>query len=94
MNKVQSKLFGVRIGKEKMIQEYFDFYPVFKKQRSWMLFPLKLLAILPFKNISNSAVVISSHPAYLLPFILCKQSNPIILRVFLRKDVLLKQPHL
>lgn len=69
-------LIGIQEGERKFEHENFTFIPLYKKPKSWILFALKLMLKVHFLKISNSAVIISSHPAYLLPFVIFKPKNP------------------
>ncbi|ASJ03584.1 hypothetical protein A3L09_10110 [Thermococcus profundus] len=69
-------LIGMKEGEKKFEDENFTFIPIFEKPKNWILFTLKLMFQVPFLKIPDSAVIISSHPAYLLPFIMFKPKNP------------------
>jgi glycosyltransferase involved in cell wall biosynthesis len=87
---IKSKLYGEKIGKENFIDKNFELIPVFQKQDSWIKFPFKLMTLIPFEKISKYSVIISSHPAYLLPFMILKKDNPIVFESVFEEGCALK----
>jgi L-malate glycosyltransferase len=85
---IKVTLIGIRRFDEEINVDNIRFIPIIKGDNRGPKFLLYLIAKLPFLAISPDMIVHVHHPLYIIPFLIWKKKNPIILTLHWERRVI------